>query len=217
MGLHTDQVHDATKILFFADGKLHGHGAAPKHFLNIRERTLKTCEVAVHPINYERARQFVFRAEIPHFFSDDLHAGVRVNHNQRAIGGNQAGARFIHKRAVARRVQKINFSFFGLARRRPFGVCQRRLNGNFAGDFFFVPIGDSASFRNFSETRGHSRSVKQRRHQLRFPGGAVAYNAYISYRLCVVRAHRTPFLFRGGSRCALAAQRMQREARFGGC
>src|ERR1700688_425191 len=63
---------------------------------------------------------------------------------------------------------------------RPFGVRDSRLNGKFARDFFFVPVGGCASFRSFSPARGCARGEEQRRHQLRLTGAAVADNANIA-------------------------------------
>src|SRR5205807_10634146 len=54
------------------------------------------------------------------------------------------------------------------------------LNGDFSGDFFFVPVGGGGAFRNFSPTRSHARGEEQRRHQLRLAGAAVADNAHVA-------------------------------------
>src|SRR5277367_1400763 len=75
------------------------------------------------------------------------------------------------------------------ARRRPFRVSKSRLNRNFPRDFFIVPIRRSAAFRNFPPARRHSRGIKQRRHQLRLPGAAVADNANVSNVLGEIALH----------------------------
>src|ERR1700680_536314 len=62
----------------------------------------------------------------------------------------------------------------------PFGVRDGRLNGKFARDFFFVPVGSGASIRSLSPTRSCARGEEQRRHQLRLTGAAVADNANVA-------------------------------------
>src|ERR1700688_1491333 len=72
---------------------------------------------------------------------------------------------------------------------RPFGVRDSRLNGKFARDFFFVPVGGGASFRSFSPARGGPRGEEQRRHQLRLTGAAVADNANVANVLGEIAIH----------------------------
>src|SRR6202051_830236 len=71
----------------------------------------------------------------------------------------------------------------------PFGVRDRRLNGKFARDFFFIPVGGVASLRSFSPARGCARGVEQRRHQLRLTGAAVADNANVANVLGEIALH----------------------------
>src|SRR6202163_1407717 len=68
----------------------------------------------------------------------------------------------------------------GIRSSGPFGVCDSRLNGKFARDFFFVPVGGGASLRSFSPARRRARGEEQRRHQLRLAGAAVADNANVA-------------------------------------
>src|SRR3981081_857794 len=72
---------------------------------------------------------------------------------------------------------------------RPFGVRDSRLNGKFARDFFFVPVGGGASLRSFSPSRSCARGEEQRRHQLRLTGAAVADNANVTNVLGEIAFH----------------------------
>src|SRR5262249_1492163 len=56
-------------------------------------------------------------------------------------------------------------------------------------DLFFVKICSGGTFRNFSPARSHARGEEQRRHQLRFSGAAVTYNANVSDVLGVIDFH----------------------------
>src|ERR1700738_5228460 len=77
----------------------------------------------------------------------------------------------------------------GIRSSRPFGVRDSRLNGKFARNFFFVPVGGSASLRSFSPARGCARGEEQRRHQLRLTGAAVADNANVANVLGEIALH----------------------------
>src|ERR1700730_18290616 len=77
----------------------------------------------------------------------------------------------------------------GIRSSGPFGVCDSRLNGKFARDFFFVPVGGGASLRSFSPSRGCARGEEQRRHQLRLTGAAVADNANVTNVLGEIAFH----------------------------
>jgi len=54
------------------------------------------------------------------------------------------------------------------------------LNGDLARDFFFVPVCGGAASATFPQRGVIPRGVKQRRHQLRLPGAAVADNANVA-------------------------------------
>src|SRR6202011_1938884 len=92
-------------------------------------------------------------------------------------------------------IYKINFDLAagsmagGIRSGGPFGVRDSRLNGKFARDFFFVPVGGGASLRSFSPARGCARGEEQRRHQLRLTGAAVADNANITNVLGEIAFH----------------------------
>src|ERR1700738_642987 len=77
----------------------------------------------------------------------------------------------------------------GIRSSRPFGVRDSRLNGKFARDFFFVPVGGGVSLRSFSPSRSCARGEEQRRHQLRLTGAAVADNANVTNVLGEIALH----------------------------
>jgi hypothetical protein len=118
---------------------------------------------------------------------------MRIHRDQRRIRGDQRGLGFRDERRVAGEIDEINFNSFGPCRvsagSGPFGISEAGLNRDFPGDFFFVPVGRSAAFRNLSPARGHPRSEEQRRHQLRLAGAAVADNANVSYVLGEIALH----------------------------
>jgi len=80
-----------------------------------------------------------------------LRADVGVDGDERGVGGDQRCFCFGDEGGIAGEVEEIYFNVAALAKRTgPLGVGQAGLNRNFALDFFFVPIGGGATFRNFS-------------------------------------------------------------------
>ena len=177
---HGDEINDAAKILFLADGELEGNNGPAEDLGERIEGTLETGEFAIHPGENKGAGNIVFNAVIPDFFGGDLHADMGVDGNERGVGGDEGSLGFRDERAVAGQVDEIDFDFIGAHGGGPFGVGEAGLNGDFARDFLFVPIGDRRAFRNFTPPLGHASGVEQRRHQLRFAGAAVAYNAHVA-------------------------------------
>src|SRR5229473_7059307 len=182
---HSYQINDAAESFFAADGHLERNHVAAKNFLERFHRTLETGKLAVHPGEHKGAGYVVLRAIVPDFFCGDLGADVRVDGDQRGIGGNERGFGFSDESGIPREIDQIDFNFVGGSRGagrggRPFGMSETGLNGDFSGDFFLVPIRGGAAFGHFSPTRSHSRGEEQRRHQLGFPGAAVADNANVA-------------------------------------
>ena len=178
--MHGDQIDHAFETFLLADGQLDRNYAAAENILQRFHGALEAGQFAIHPVDDEGAGDIVFGGEIPDFFGDHLHAGGGVDENQRGIGGDQRGFGFVDEGAVARSVEQIDFDFIGGAGGLPFGEGDGGLNGNFSGDFFFVPVGDGGAFVDFAEARGHARSEQQRRYELRLPRIAVAYNANVT-------------------------------------
>ena len=130
--LHRDQVDDAAKRFLRADRQLQRHDVAAEHARDRFHRAVVIRQLAVHPVDDERARHIVLGRVVPHFFRDHLHARRGVHHDQHGVRRHERRARVVQKRAVARRIQKIDFYFFRLARccclprGRPLGVGQAR-------------------------------------------------------------------------------------------
>ncbi len=187
---HADEIDDAAEAALGADRQLQSDDVAAEHLLKRFHRALKAGKFAVHPGEDERARNVVLGAVIPNFFRGDLRADVSIDGDQRGIGADEGGFRFVDESGVAGEIDEIDFNFVaGAEGARPFGVGEAGLNRNFSADFFFVPVGGGGAFRNFSPTRSHSRSEEQRRHELRFACAAVAYNAHVSDVLGEIRLH----------------------------
>ena len=197
MRLHGDQVDRAAKRFLRSDGQLQRHDVAAEHACDGFHGAVVIRKLAVHPVEDERARHVVLDRVVPHLFRHHLHARRRVHHDQHGVGGHQGRARVVQKRAVARRVQKIDFYFFSLAsccelpRGRPLGVGQARMDGDFSGDLFLVPVGDRRTLGDLSQPGGHPRGKQQRRHQLGFPRVAVTGNPHVANGLRCVGFHRS--------------------------
>src|SRR6266851_1420728 len=182
---HGHQIDDAPETSFGADWQLERDDVAAENLFERFHGALKAGEFAVHPGENEGAGNVVLGAVVPNFFGGDLRADVGVNGDERGISGDERGFGFGDESGIAGEVDEINFDFLGRAGGSsggggPFGVGETRLNGDFSGDFFFVPVGSGAAFRNFSPTRSHDRGEEQRRHQLRLAGAAVADNANVA-------------------------------------
>src|SRR6266403_739010 len=122
----------------------------------------KVSRLAVHPGENESAGNVILGAIVPNFFSGHLRADVCVNGDEGGISGDERGFRFGDESGIAWEVDQINLDFLGRtggSRRggRPFGMGETGLNGDFSGDFFFVPVGGGGAFSNFSPTRSHAR------------------------------------------------------------
>ena len=187
--LHRDQVHDAMKTFLRADRQLHGNHVAAKHARQRLHRAVVTRQLAVHPVDRERARQVILDGVVPDLLRYHLDSRERVHDDQRRVRSHQRRARIVNERAVTRRIQKIDFYFFALSARRPFGIRQPRMDRNFSGDLFFVPVGDGVSLGNLSQPIGHPGCIQQGRHQLRFSGVAVTGNSHIAYGLRCIGFH----------------------------
>ena len=193
---HGHEINDAAESFFAADGHLQGDHVAAENVLERFHGAFETGEFAVHPGEHEGAGNVVLGAIIPNFFGGDLSADVSVDGDESRIGGDERGFRFRDEGGVPWEVDEIDFDFFGGTRGsggrgRPFGVSKTGLNGDFSRDFFFVPVGSGAAFRNFSPPRGHARGEEQRRHQLRLAGAAVTYNANVANVLGEIAFHKT--------------------------
>src|SRR5712664_144085 len=185
VGFHGHQINDAAETSFRADRQLERDDVAAENLFERFHGALKAGELAVHPGENEGAGNVVLGAVVPNFFRGDLRADVGVNGDERGVSSDERGFRFGDESGIAGKIDEINFDFLGRAGGSsggggPFGVGETRLNGDFSGDFFFVPIGGTAAFRNFSPTRSHARGEEQRRHQLRLAGAAVADNANVA-------------------------------------
>ena len=148
---HGHQVHHAVEIFLFADWQLDGYGGAAEDIVERLHRAPEAREFAVHPIQHKRARDIEFRAIVPHAFRGHLRARVRVNHDERGVGGHQRGFRFVDEGDRAGQVDEVDFDFVAPPGRRPFGVGEAGLDGHLSADFFFVPIRRGTSLRNLSE------------------------------------------------------------------
>ncbi len=154
MRFHGHQVDDPAESLLASNGHLQRHHRAPKCFLQRFHRPFKAGEFAVHPGKHKGPGDIVFGAVIPHFFRGDLRAGMRVDGDERGIGGDQRSFRFGNECGIAGEVEKIDFDGVAATERAgPFRIRQPRLNGDLPRDLFFIPIGGGAALRNFAETR----------------------------------------------------------------
>ncbi len=144
---------------FRADGQLDRHHAAPENLLERIERALETRQLAIHPVQHERARLIVFRGVVPDFFGDHLNAGGRVHDDQRGVRGDQRRFCFIDERRIAGRIEQIDFGFFRLPGRLPFRIGEAGVDRNLSRDFFFVPVGDRSSRRTLYPVAASSPAV----------------------------------------------------------
>src|SRR5208337_2182872 len=145
------------------------------------------------PGENESAGNIILGAVIPDFFGGDLSADVRVHGDEGGISGDEGCLGFRDEGGIAGEIDEIELD--GIARAKsagPFGVRQTRLDGDFTGNFFFVPVRGGGTFRNFAKALGRSGGKEQRRHQLRLAGAAVAYNANISDVLGRINFHDSP-------------------------
>src|SRR5208283_2605845 len=127
------------------------------------------------------------------FFGRDLSADVGVHGDQGGVSGDEGSFGFGDERGIAGEIEEIDLDGTARGERAwPFGVSEARLDGDFARDFFFVPVRGGGAFRNFAKALGRSGGKKQRRHQLRLAGAAVAYNANISDVLGRINFHDSP-------------------------
>src|ERR1700687_3405162 len=86
---HADQVDDAAKPSFAADGQLQRDNIAAKNSLQRFHGALEAGEFAVHPGKDKGARNIVLNAVVPHFFGGDLRANVRIDGDQGGVGSDQ--------------------------------------------------------------------------------------------------------------------------------
>ncbi len=191
---HCDEIDHASECFFRANRQLQRHNATPKDLPQRIKRAFVTRQFPVHPIDHECARLVVLGRIVPGFFRHYLNAVRGVDKNQRRIGGDQRGFRFIDERGIARRIEEIDFDFFRLAWRLPFGKGEPAIDRDFSRDFFFVPVSDGRTVGDLTQPRRHTRGEEQRRHELGFPRGAVAYNAHVAYPFGVVGFHVSPRL-----------------------
>ena len=191
---HCDEINHSAEAFLGADGQLDGNNAAAENVLQRVERTLKTGQLAVHPIQDEGARLIVLGGVVPGFFGDYLNASGCVYDDERSIRGDERGFCFVDEGGIAGSIEEIDFCFVGLPGGLPFGVSEAGIDGNFAGNFFFVPIGDGGAVGDFTQPRRHAGGEEQRRHELGFPRIAVAYNANVAYPFGCIGFHVAPRL-----------------------
>ena len=191
---HGDEINHAAEAFLGADGQLDGNNTAAENVLQRVERALKTRQLAVHPIQDEGTRLIVLGGVVPGFLGDYLNAGGSVYDDERSVSRDERGFCFVDKGGIAGSIEEIDFCFFCLAGCLPFGVGKAGIDGDFAGNFFFVPIGDGGTVGNFTQPRRHAGGEEQRRHELGFPRIAVAYNANVAYPFGCIGFHVAPRL-----------------------
>ena len=161
VGFHGDEIDHAAETFFGADGHLERDDGAAKNLDEGFEGALKAGEIAIHPSENEGAGNIVFGAIVPDFFGGDLRADVGVDGDKSGIDGDERGFCFGDESGVAGEIEEIDFDgIAGAEGAGPFGVGDTGLNGNFAGDFFFVPIGGGGAFRNFAEAWRDSGGIQ---------------------------------------------------------
>ncbi len=73
--LHRDQIDHAAKSVLRADRQLQRHDVAAEHARERFHGAVVARQLAVHPVDGERARQVILDRVVPHFFGHHLHAG----------------------------------------------------------------------------------------------------------------------------------------------
>ena len=125
---HADEIDHAAEAPLTADRQLQRNNVAAEYLLERFQRTLKTCEFAIHPGENESAGNIVLRAKIPNFFRGDLRADMRVDGNECGVRGDERSFRFVDKSAVPGEIDEIYFYVAAAAKRAgPFRVRQARL------------------------------------------------------------------------------------------
>src|SRR5208283_6195916 len=97
----------------------------------------------------------VLGAIIPDSFGGDLSADVGVHGDESGVRSDQGSFGFGDESGIPGEIEELNLD--GIARAKsagPFGMGQSRLDGDFARDFFFVPVRGGSAFRNFAKALG---------------------------------------------------------------
>jgi len=161
VGFHGDEIDHAAEAFFRTDGHLEGDNGATENLDEGFERAFKAGEFAIHPGEDEGAGNIVFGAIVPDLFGSDLSADVGVNGDKGGVGGNERSFCFGDEGGIAREIEEIDFhGVAGTEGAGPFGAGDTGLDGDFAGDFFFVPIGGGGAVRNFAEAWRDSGGIQ---------------------------------------------------------
>ena len=152
VSFHRDEIDHAAETFFCTDGHLERNNGAAENLDEGLEGALKAGEFAIHPGENEGAGNIVFGAIVPDFFGGDLGADMGVHGDEGGIGGDERGFCFGDEGGVAGEIEEIDFhGVAGTESAGPFGAGDAGLDGDFAGDFFFVPVGGGGALRNFAE------------------------------------------------------------------
>ena len=142
------QVDDALKGRFLADGQLDRHDAAAEAHAQFLDDLLEIGVLAVHLVDEERARQLLVGGVLPDLFRLDLDAGRRRDHDECAVSGAQSTLDIAHKVGIARRIDEIQFIV------TPFAGGQLHIDGHAALRLFRLMIEQTRLVLDTAEALG---------------------------------------------------------------
>ena len=135
VGLHLDQIDDALEVLFGSDGELDGNDVTAKGGGERFHDALKIGALAVHAGADDDAGKTEFVGEVPDLLGDDLHAGDRIDDDERGIHGGDGQLGFMDEHVEAGSIDEVDLGF------SPLDGGEGGGDGHLPGDFFFVVIG----------------------------------------------------------------------------
>ena len=139
-------------------------------FLDVGEGAPEIGAFAVELIDDDGARQLEIAGEVPDLFGLYFDAGHAIHQHQGGIGRHQRRAGVINEDVIAGGVEDVDFGLF------PFRHRDGRGNGDFAGDFLVVKIGNGIAFIDAEKAVAGSGGEQQSGGESSLAGIAVAHH-----------------------------------------
>ena len=121
--------------------------------------------------------------EVPDLLGLHFDAGDAIHQYQGRIGRYQGGAGIVDENVVAGSIEDIDLGFLPLRHGDGSG------NGDFAGDFLLVEIGDGVALIDAQQPVGRPRAEQHARGERRLAGIAVAHQTDVPDILALVDLH----------------------------
>ena len=192
VGLHADEINDASETLLSADRELQRSDGAAERVGERFEHAVGVGAIAIHTVDDDHSRQVDFIAVSPDTLSHNLDSGNAVHDDERRVDHGQHHLGLVDEHVEAGSVEQIDFDLlrnFGRVRLAPLDKSEAGPNRHLAGDFFFVVIGGGGSVVDASEARRGAGGVEHGRHQGSLAGMPVSDEGKIAEISSFVHFH----------------------------